>query len=390
MRAFVGAALAAALVAAACGKTPSLPEAHPVAEPPPGEVESVVFVVGDAGLALPGRSPVLERLRLDVETWAARLARDSAVIVLFVGDNSYPDGVHARGTPAYAEDRKHLLAQAAVVDGPAAGRYRTPAIFLAGNHDWGRNPAPAGLVQLLHQDTLLDSLRAAGHDVRLLPAPGKPEAAVIDVERHLRIVLLDTSWWLLGSSSREQDILLGRIRAALRGANGRAVMMVSHHPFKSGSSHGGLVPFWKTLGVRYLLARSGALLQDLNSIPYRRLVVGMRGIFRETGAPLVYAGGHDHALQVIERVDPDDPAHMLVSGAASKTGRVGYTEGMRYKGAKAGYMRLETLKNGQVYLFVTAADPRYQACPQTDDAALRKCMEQGVAAYEMDYSARLR
>jgi hypothetical protein len=167
-------------------------------------------------------------------------------------------------------------------------------------------------------------------------------------------------------------------------------MIASHHPFKSGSSHGGLVPFWRTLGVRYLLARSGALLQDLNSIPYRKLVVGLRGVFRETGVPLIYAGGHDHTLQVIEGVDPDDPKHMLVSGAASKTGRVGYREGMRYKGPLAGYMRVETLKNGQVYLFVTAADTRYQLCPDTVPATLRTCMEQSVAAYRTDYSARLK
>lgn len=389
MRAWLGAALAAAL-AAACGQTPSLPEVRPVAEPPAADVESVVFLIGDAGLARPGRSPVLERLRREVEEWAARLRRDSAVVVLFLGDNAYPEGVHARGTPAYVEDRQHLLAQAAVVAGPQATRFHTPAIFLAGNHDWGKRPAPEGLAQLLHQDTLIDSLRAAGYDVRLMPDPGKPKIAVVDVRRHLRLVLIDTSWWLLASPFPETGAFLAQIRDALRGARGRAVLMASHHPFKSGASHGGLVPFWKTLGVRYLLARSGALLQDLNSIPYRRLVDGMRAVFRETGAPLLYAGGHDHNLQVIERFDPEDPLHMVVSGAASKTGRVGYVEGMVYRGAKAGYMRLETLRDGRVYLFVTAADPQYQACDQTDDAALRECMRQGVAAYETDYAARLK
>jgi len=71
------AALAALGVLAGCAvPEPAPAEWTPLPDPDPAEVEAVVFLVGDAGDALPGRSPVMARLQAGVERWSADLARD--------------------------------------------------------------------------------------------------------------------------------------------------------------------------------------------------------------------------------------------------------------------------------------------------------------------------
>src|SRR5690606_955374 len=57
-----------------------------IPEPRPEEVESVLFLLGDAGEAREGTSPLLERLAEDIERWSAELERDSAVALLVLGD----------------------------------------------------------------------------------------------------------------------------------------------------------------------------------------------------------------------------------------------------------------------------------------------------------------
>jgi len=93
----------AALVAGCQRPMPDLPE-QMIPEPRAAEVESVVYLVGDAGDAIEGRSPLLLRLRADVEDWSGRLRGDTAVVVLFLGDNVYPDGMDRPDEPAYQRD----------------------------------------------------------------------------------------------------------------------------------------------------------------------------------------------------------------------------------------------------------------------------------------------
>lgn len=375
-------------LAASCSKSlPPLPPAPQVPEPAPAQVETILFLIGDVGDALPGRSPVLSLLHAEVERWSRELARDSAVGVIFLGDNVYPAGLRDPGTPERAGDVPHLLVQAAVVSGPEARAHHSPAFFVAGNHDYGQHQGPVGLARARTEDSFLDSLRARGAAVELLPDPGSLHPGVVDLGQHLRLILLDTAWWLLGSTRAEQTQLMSNVAQAMRSAGGRSIIVASHHPWESASSHGGLVPFWRTVGVRFLLARSGALLQDLNSIPYQHLRQDFRAIFATTGTPVLYAGGHDHSLQFFDAVAPDDPRHMLVSGAGSKTAAVGNAPGMRYRGGhETGYARLFVLKDGSVILSIVAAPGSAESCGAND----AKCMRTAMAAFKVAYTERLR
>lgn len=271
--------------------------------PPIDSVESIVFLIGDAGDALPGRSPVTAKLADEVERWSRSVATDSAVVVFFLGDNVYPEGVRDRDDPAFTEDSLKLSSQVLTIRGEHARRFSARGYFLAGNHDWGGRPGEAGLPRLRNETELVEAFRDEGHLVDFLPQAGAPGPVVLDIGAHARFVVIDTQWWLQGHDPASERRVLGELSRSLRTAGRRTVAVAAHHPFISGGMHGGGGSLLDGFGVLWLLRRAGALVQDLNSAPYRALRTSLSRIFREDGTPLLFAGGHDHSLQVIRRAE---------------------------------------------------------------------------------------
>ena len=385
---------ALALAASATGCAPPEPppaQWEPVPVPEEVPVDRVVFLVGDAGAAYPGQSPVLTRLAREVETWSARLARDSAVAVAYLGDIVYPYGIRT-GSPEFPRDSLHLLAQVEVLAGPATRRHRSVGLFIAGNHDWGQMPGEEGLERLRDLERLLDGMVAQhGVTADLVPAAGEPGPHVLDLGDDVRLLSLDTHWWLQSRDDVLEDAVVREVGRALQSAGERHVMLLSHHPFASGGAHGGPMPIWEGLGILWLLRQSGTLIQDMNSEPYTRLRLGLGALFEEIARPLVWAGGHDHSLQVIEGRGAGSPEWNLVSGSGSKLTDVADADGMRYGADRPGFMRVTVLEDGGVLLHVYAAGDGALLCGEEgDERTVERCMEEGVPAFEVVYATRLR
>ncbi len=391
MRARLGFSAAVVAALSACGSPPlpSFPSPPVVRTPVPAEVESVVFMVGDAGAALTGRSPLLARLQADVERWSEALGRESAVTVLFLGDNVYPVGVRDRSRPEFVRDTAYLWGQIRVVAGAQALRHGSSGLFLAGNHDWGNATGPEGLRRLRNLEEQLDEARAGGPNVELIPRAGSGGPAVRDIGARSRLMALDTHWFLQGPSEEDRLRFFTRFEEELRAATDRHLLVAAHHPFRSGGPHGTFSPAGEALGLLFLLKKSGTLVQDLNSSVYSELLDGIREAFRRTGRPpLVFAGGHDHSVQVLDGLTPNEPVAIVVSGAGSKSTPVADVEGLRYAASSPGYVTLFILRSGAVDLVVTAGDPERLACPAANDARV-SCMERSVASFRPLYSRRL-
>jgi hypothetical protein len=328
-------------------------------------------------------------LAADIERWSAALARDSAVKLLLLGDIIYPEGMHPADNPAFARDSAIVQSQVNLVAGPSARRYGAIAWFLAGNHDWGHARDTAGVERLRNLEEFLDRRRGDGVRVWLRPEAGTPGPHVVDFANS-RLLLYDTAWWMLARDEAMKQRMLRTTRDAVTSAGDRIVIAAAHHPFRSAASHGGLVPFWKTVGVRFLMARSGAVLQDLNSAPYRELRDGLLDAFSAGRRPLLLAAGHDHNLQVIRADSAPEPLYSLVSGSGSKVTRVGHIEGMMYRHAAPGYMRLVIQRGGRVDLFVVAAPDRaYLRCDEPPGEALVACVAEKAARFSTTWSVRL-
>jgi hypothetical protein len=317
--------VALSLCALACAKEVR-PTEQPVPAIAPEELETRLFLIGDAGKAAPGGEPVLVALSREIASDPAKS------LVVFLGDNVYPRGMEPRGSPNRARDEQRLSAQLDVLL-----QSRVRGILLPGNHDWAKHTR-GGESSIIAQEEFVreyvDSFsRSAGYPqayadsgLRLLPGRACPGPAVRDLGRHLRLLILDTQWWLHprkhprtgerecprdGTEKQVKDSIV----AALNTAGARDVVIAAHHPVLSGGEHGGFFD-WKqhlfplTALKRWLLVplpvlgsivplsrKNGFSPQDFSNRDNCR----MRATFDSAFAvhrPLLYAAGHDHGLQV--------------------------------------------------------------------------------------------
>lgn len=336
------------------------------------DVESVIYLVGDPGELPLRRSPVLLGARRDLERWAGAIDPAGEVHLVVLGDMIYPVGLHPPSHPERESDSLRLAGQIALVSGPAARAAGARGWFTPGNHDWGREQDFEGAVRLERLDEFLNGWRRrTGTPVRLVPEAGTGGPAVVDVGERLRIVFLDTAWWLLEGSGQARREVLEELGRALREAGDRRVVLAAHHPFASSGPHGGL---WRPLDgfiVGYLLARSGALLQDLNSRPYRELRQGLLEVFARTRRPDLFVGGHEHSLQVIRPSSPRGPLVSVVSGSASKLTAVEPTSASLFVRSAPGYARLLVLRGGTLRLEMVAGPKRFLKCPDGQSSSPR-------------------
>jgi hypothetical protein len=350
------------------------PRSAPPPTPEPDAIAETLFLIGDAGKPAKGGEPVLIALRAQLERAGGRAT------VVFLGDNVYPEGLPAPNHPERAEMERRLDDQVDAVKDAAAR-----VIFIPGNHDWARGK-PAGWEAVLRQERRIEE--RGGPTIVLLPDDGCPGPEVVDSGDRLRLVILDTQWWLHADGRHEdpgspcaadsEDQVLAAFSGAVEGAGERAVVVLTHHPLVSSGPHGGkfgvkqhLFPLtelkralWVPLplvGSIYPISRgAGASAQDATSGEYRRMREALAGAARGR-TPLAWAGGHEHALEVIES---PKWGRVLVSGAGIY-GHETYTRGVPgslYRSSQAGYMRIDFLREGRRRLGVieVAADGTYR------------------------------
>lgn len=380
-----------ALVLAACaGTPPELPEPRWDPEPAPSEVERVLFLIGDAGEAKTTTSPVLNILQRDVEGWADRLDADSAAAVLYLGDIRYPFGLRPRRSDNFTEDTTVIMSQVRVVAGPRARERGVRGLFIPGNHDWGVREDFAGYLRLQRMARFLDlAADLTGATVGMAPEPGSGGPAILDWGPHIRLLLLDTAWWLLAAEDEGRDEFLDDLEAAIATAGNRTIIFAAHHPMASAGMHGGTFPLTEKFGLGFILRKTGAWVQSLNSPVYRRLTRTLRESFARHGPPFLFIGGHDHSLQILGQGQETDPTYSLVSGSGSKLTGVGPDQALLFGRSAPGYMRLLLARDGGIHVTVVAGDPEYLLCPE-DETGTAECLRDGMATFGVVHSQRLR
>lgn len=305
----------------------------------PSEIESTIFLVGDAGEQDPrNSSPVLDSLKA-----LASLAPNRTYIV-FLGDNVYPSGIPEEGRAEYADARRRLSDQ---VDAVPAGAH---GIFIPGNHDWAAT-GPFGLYAVRLEEKMITAL-APGRDIHMLPGGGCPGPVAVEIGR-LRLITLDTQWWLQnfivrdGESKCKTDV--ASVTATLRDLvgstpDGRLTLVTGHHPLMTGGEHGGYC------GITGPFRRFGGASQDIMSSANKTMRDSIESAFKAK-PPLMYAAGHDHNLQVMKGAPYAE--YFVVSGAGSPSKAscgVYLRESYYVSQHRTGFMRMDILRNKGVLL----------------------------------------
>ncbi len=328
----------------------------------------VLYLVGDAGRAVAACGPTLRRL-------GEAAARDAPrSIVAALGDNVYPAGLPPPGAKDRLEMEARLTAQLEAAG--AAGR----GLVVPGNHDWAKWTED-GWNAILRQGEFVRE--HGGPRVSLLPAGGCPGPVVIDAGSTVRLILLDTHWWLHryarpeGPSSpcadKSEADVVADLREALRTAGGRKTVVLAHHPLESGGRSGShftwqdhLFPLtklkswlWLPLPVLGSLGVGGQILfaspQQMASHEYTHLKSALEKAF-DAGPPFIWGAGHDHNLQVI-RGGAGGPRWDIVSGAGGGPGNVvpvRSIDGTLFCASRPGYVRIAFDASGRVRLTVVA------------------------------------
>ena len=357
--------LAAVVLLAGCSRVIREPEA-PAPAVAPEEIETTLFLIGDAG-APHDEEPVLIALeRLVTEAPAAKL-------IVYLGDNIYPMGLPDTGATGRDGAEKQLLAQVAV-----GTRTQTRTIFIPGNHDW-EYMGPGGWEAIRRQAAFIEIYGAPY--VSMLPTGGCPGPEIIDTGR-VRLIFIDTQWWLHdfekprdstdGCREYERPQAIRALDSAIAQAGERHVVVAAHHPLRTGGIHGahlGLLPhlfplrtlfddLWVPLpiiGSYYAFNRKqGASNQDVNGPENVRMRRALDWVFARR-KPLVYVSGHEHDLEVLRG---HSARHLLISGSGiyGHVTEVHQTDATRFGAALSGFMRLDVLRDGRVRLGVLTVD----------------------------------
>lgn len=307
----------------------------------PQEIETTVFFIGDAGEPDPRIYPrALDSLKRQAAEAPGR------TVVVFLGDNVYPNGVPLDSTLTWPDARRRLIDQMAAV--PPGAR----AVFIPGNHDWNQG-GPYGLYAVRLEERMIASL-ANGRDIRMLPGNGCPGPSAFELGR-LRLILIDTQWWLHEFIVRDDkstcNTSVSGVTAALRDLvksiqPGRVVIAAGHHPLMTGGEHGGYC------GITGPFRRLGGNAQDILSGLNRTMRDSLESAFKAK-PPLLYAAGHDHNLQVMKGAP--NVQYLAVTGAGSedKAACAVYLRESYYVSQhRSGFMRVDILKDKGVMLSV--------------------------------------
>jgi hypothetical protein len=157
------------------------PVTAPVPAPAASEIAWSVILIGDGGESKPGE-PVLGTLTREAGRTPARTT------VVFLGDNVYPVGMPDSSSPGRAEMELRLTRQ---LDALRASGAR--GFVLPGNHDWAKGSAE-GWAAIRREERVVR--RYAGEIAEFVPGDGCPGPVVRDVGPSIRLILLDTQWWL--------------------------------------------------------------------------------------------------------------------------------------------------------------------------------------------------
>ncbi|MEW5797919.1 MAG: metallophosphoesterase [Bacteroidota bacterium] len=325
-----------------------------------------ILLIGDAGEPLPDGKETNFTI---LTRHAAENPRNTTIV--FLGDNVYPKGLPDTLSSERKEMERRLDEQIAIAE--RSGAF---GLFVPGNHDW-EYQGEDGLATLKRQEEFITAKHLM--NVTMLPRDGYPGPSIIDITDSIRIIAIDTQWWLHAfdkplyngdtCEAQTKKRFLDSLSRVL--STSKKTIVAAHHPIESYGEHGGffdwrdhIFPFRKLfhwlwlplpgIGSLYPLSRMmGISNQDFSGERYEELRRQLDSVLTRS-TPVAYVAGHEHALQVLDRRSRH---WYLVSGKGIQMHTEALTYGDRtiFASRGTGFMRLDFALDGSVRLGVIEA-----------------------------------
>lgn len=310
--------------------------------PTNAEVLQRIILLGDAGhSALDPLQPSIQKI---IER--AKISPEKTTIVA-LGDNIYMAG-YPQLEDEQAEFDEDQLESISFLDAQleAAKQSGAKMIFVPGNHDWYATEVDS---QAQH---IYDYSVQYVVDTSFKPySKGRePIPQSIDLDG-VSIVFLDSEWLRSANNTDRKnaftalDTILTKIRFE---QPDNLILITAHHPLETNGPHNGYITsfgYWFVINLIDLFY--DVTEQDIDHADYASMVDGINQI---TSAydHVIFAGGHDHNLQVFRRPFDHGPEYTIVSGAGntSKITGVWHSDNTRFALAQEGFIELNVTETG--------------------------------------------
>lgn len=287
-------------------------------------------------------------------------AQKSAFTVVHLGDILANEGLSQK--EKVTADKIDLLLQMANTN-PLGRMYLVP-----GDKDWD-NSGPAGLTDVKRLEEYLN--RNLNQKQALLPGKGCPGPEIIDIGTSLRVIAINTQWWMHPHKKPEEpdteckintrEDFLEELEDAITGAKNRNILMVGHHPIQSNGMYGGRMPLRKHLfplsdrnpanrlplpflGSFYAAFRQNiGTPRDMANPDYQAFKKELGRVLKEN-PQVIYAAAHDYNLQL----NYFEENYHLVSGSFVQKDFVGKNALSLVNAAKTGFSKLTYYASGKV------------------------------------------
>ena len=240
--------------------------------------------------------------------------------------------------------------------------------FTPGDIDWD-NSGRDGLKMVRKLEKQVEILQEESNI--FMPSKGCPGPEVVDLSPHLRLILINTQWWLhpydipeapdADCSNLTKEEFIESLEEAIEESVGKNILIVGHHPVISAGVYGGhmtlqrhLFPFSDAksgnrmpvplLGSIYAAyCQNVGTVRDMANENYQELINNMSDILsRHPG--LVYASAHDYSLQLIEY----EKGYQVVSGSINENEPTGKEQGELFSASAYGFTKIEYYNSGKI------------------------------------------
>lgn len=286
--------------------------------------------------------------------------------IVFLGDNVYPQGLEtlSRSENKRRKSEKKMLSQLEPLK-----NYEGQVYFIPGNHDWKQGKWQ-GLKYVKEQARYVEhyfrNTKVANRNATtFIPQNGLPGPHSVILAPKIRLIAIDTQWWLQSQFFHKTPKLQGLNRkqttekfyreldSLLKAANhaGEKIIVAAHHPMFTNGHHSNrreplrsLVNFMP-LQFFGLIGLNRMLVQDTPQPRYYKMRKRLLSVFGNHQG-LIVAAGHEHTLQFFLH----EGNNHIVSGSGSKRSHINKN---RYKSAfmndaENGFFRLDFFDDGNV------------------------------------------